>query len=580
MERNLDKLSKTAFDLLIVGGGVYGAAAAWEAALRGLSVALVEAADFGGATSANSQKIVHGGLRYLQTLDFARMRESVRERSLLLRHAPHAVVPLPCLMPTRQTGTKSRPVMAAALWANDRISSDRNRHHDDPATRIPNSRVVSREECFRLFPTLRRDGVTGAAVWYDGQILNTERLTFAYILGAVEHGAEAANYVRVTELLRENGHVAGARVQDALSGRRFEIRSRVVLNTAGPWMARLLEPATQPPSSSKASGRAFLKAVNLITRPLYGRKVALGLANPVRSATSLGLIFFTPWRDRTIIGTAYTPYAGDPDQCGVSEEEIRVFVREVNAAFPAARLIREDVSYVHFGLLPAARAGKPGERVPLRKHYQLIDHEKSEGVRGLVSVIGVKFTTARDVAEQALRCVMRKLGKDAGESPSRKTPLFGGNINRIDEFLSNESRSRPKGLHPTIVKQLIHSYGSRYRDVLAWIDEDRTLAEPVVGSSEVIRAQVLHAVRKEAAQKLSDVVFRRTDLGTVGHPGEACLRECAEIMAAELKWDAARVQDELAQTRAEFRRHACMPEDAHRAAPAVDVKIRYPKAAR
>ncbi len=574
MQRNIDQLAATAFDVLIIGGGVYGAAAAWDATLRGLSVGLVERGDFGGETSANSQKIAHGGLRYLQSLDIARMRESVRERATLLRIAPHLVMPLPCLMPTVRFGLKSRAVMAGALWLNDRISFDRNRALRDPATHIPDSRVISRQECLRLIPTLRREGISGGAVWYDGQILNTERLTLTYILGSVLRGAQAANYVCVTELIRESSRITGVKAVDMLTGRSFNIQARVVLNTAGPWVSQVLESAASG-KAVKPKTRTFLKAINLITRPVYNRRVALGVASPVKSANSLGLIFITPWRDRSIIGTAYSPYQGRAQDAHVSEDEIRVFLKEINAAFPQARLIREDVSYVHFGLLPAASDGKANEsKLPLRKHYELIDHKRSHGLEGLITVLGVKYTTARDVAERAIACALKKLNRPVAVSPSGSCALPGGDIERIDAFISQEARAGAHGLSPAVIRHLIHSHGTLYRSVLAHLDEDKSLSEPIVGSAEVIRAEIRHAVRYEMAQHLADVILRRTDLGSVGHPGEACLRDCADLMAQELGWNAARVEEELKQTRAELRRHACVPADVQAAVAQVQVKMR------
>jgi glycerol-3-phosphate dehydrogenase len=571
MLRDLNRLVSTTWDLVIVGGGVYGAAAAWDAALRGLSVALIEQGDFGQATSANSQKIAHGGLRYLQSLDIARMRESVRERAILLRVAPHLVVPLPCLMPTTRFGLRSGAVMAAALRLNDWITCDRNQDLRDASARIPDGRIIKREECLRLIPTLRREGLTGGAVWYDGQILNSERLTLAYVLGAAARGAAAANYVRAVELLREQDQIAGVKAIDLLSQRPLEIRGRLVLNMAGPWVSGALSAAAGAPARGLPP-KSFLKAINVITRPLYARRVALGLSSPQRSSQSLGLIFITPWRERSIIGTAYSAYNGDPEDCAVSEEEIGQFLRQINAAFPKGRLMREDISYVHFGLLPAANSGQAAG-LRLRKRYALIDHERTQGLRGLVTALGVKYTTARDVAEKAVTLALRKLGKPASVSPSRTTPLPGGDLEDVEEFLARESRARPNGLHPAIVRHLIHAYGSAYRDVLSWIDEDRTMSQPIVGSSEVIRAEIRHAARKEMAQRLSDVVFRRTDLGTTGHPGEACLRDCAQAMAQELGWDAGRVEEELRLTRAEFRKHACVPADVQQAAAQAQVKI-------
>ena len=233
MRRDIPRLADTSFDLLVVGAGIFGACAAWDASLRGLSVAVVDQDDFGAATSANSLRIVHGGLRYLARGDFQRMRESIKERSTLLRIAPGLVQPLAVLVPTYGRGAQSRTAYGAALRVNDLISRGRNRGLD-LAAQIPGGRLVSRDECLASFRWFPRQGLTGGAVWYDAQLKHPERLTLSFLKSAASLGAQPVNYLRVDRLLARSGVVRGARVTDRLTGAELDVRARAVLVAAGP----------------------------------------------------------------------------------------------------------------------------------------------------------------------------------------------------------------------------------------------------------------------------------------------------------------------------------------------------------
>ena len=240
MKRNLAGLADVDHDLVIVGGGAFGACAAWEAASRGLSVALVEKADFCGATSANHMKFVHGGIRYLQHLDLRRVRESCYERSALLRIAPHLVQPLPILMPTYGRGFDGRLVLRAGLLLYDLITLDRNAGIADPDRRIPAGRMLSRDRCVAIHPDLARDDLTGAGLFHDAQFRNPPRLALAFLQSAVSRGARIANYAEVTDFLRTDSRVIGVKVADRLTGAVMDVRGSHVLNAAGPWAADLL----------------------------------------------------------------------------------------------------------------------------------------------------------------------------------------------------------------------------------------------------------------------------------------------------------------------------------------------------
>lgn len=549
MKRDLNRLSNNTYDVLIIGGGIHGVTAAWDAALRGLSVALVEKGDFGSATSSNSLKIIHGGLRYLQQADFRRMRESIRDRMILMRIAPHLVHPLPCVMPTYGHFIKGREVMSIALAINDLVGFDRNQL-EDPEKYIPRGRIISKSECLRLIPGVNEKGLTGGAIWYDCQMYNSERLTLSFVLSAAKAGADVANYVEVIGFLRDGNRITGVKAKDVLTGEKLEIRAKIVVNNSGPWVDQVLGLL----NTSRDHRILWSKAMNLVTRQLIP-KYAVGLPGKVKVKNGDVIVnkvyFIAPWRNFSLVGTVHAPYYGNPNDYRVSEEEIQNFIDEINQAYPGAALKREDVLFFYGGLLPMDGENRVGE-VKLTRHCRIYDHQKENGIEGLISVVGVKYTTARNVAEKTIDLVVEKLGRKPLRSATAVTPLHGGHIERFGDFLSQETNRRPKGLDKEIIRHLIYNYGSEYHQILKYIDEDPQWGQPIAEGSQVIKAEVLHGIREEMAQKLGDVIFRRTELGSAGDPGEECIKTCAEVMAAELGWDEGRKQGEIEEVRRRF----------------------------
>jgi glycerol-3-phosphate dehydrogenase len=580
MQRDLAQLSRRVYDVLIIGGGIYGVWVAWDAALRGRSVALLDKGDFGHATSSNSLRVIHGGLRYLQHGDIRRMRRSIHERKALMRTAPHLVHPLPFLIPTYGHAMRGRGVLSLALLVNDLIGFDRN-HLQDPQKHIPRGRVISRTECLRLFPGIEGEGLTGGAIIYDAQVPYAERLVLSLARSAAQAGVDMANYAEVTGPLAEGNHAAGVTARDVLTGDRLEVRAHIVVNTSGPWLDQVLGllDGRRPKRTLMLS-----KAFNLLVKRQLAPHCAVGIYSKGRfddrdAILSKGarLFFITPWQGRSLIGTAHLPYDADPDRFTVTEAEIQAFLDEINAAYPAADLGRQDVCLTYGGLLPVAGYGADG--VQLTKRPQIYDHRAEGGLDGLISVVGVKFTEARRVAERAVDLAFRKLGRTPPKSTTAITPVHGGQIEQLSAFVAHETQRRSQALSAEATRQLIYRYGSEYPRVLQYLDEDpaspdaiaATSSSPLRGedrseghsclgdgsqasnSSEfLMKAEIRHAVREEMAHKLADVVFRRTNLGIAGDPGDARLRACAAVMAEELGWDVGRAQREVEEVRAVF----------------------------
>ncbi|MFQ5705733.1 MAG: FAD-dependent oxidoreductase [Gemmatimonadales bacterium] len=560
MNRNVTALVNKEYDLVIVGGGIFGICAAWDATLRGLSVALLERGDFAHATSANCFKIVHGGIRYLQHADLYRVRESSHERNVLLRIAPHLVHPLPIAIPTYGHGVQGKAFLRAGLRAYNLITCDRNRGIADPQKRIPRGQVISRQECLRLFPGLERNGLTGAVIFSDAQMHSPARLALSVLKSAVQAGADAVNYVEVTNFLRNGDRMVGVEAEDALTGDRLQIRGKVVLNAAGPWAERLLNlrMGLRLTPELAYSRDAFVIVERSLTER-YALAVQGRTADP-DAIVSRGRrhLFIVPWRRYSLIGVWHVVHRGKPDEFTVTEEDLQGFIDEMNDAYPPLALTLRDVSIWNAGLVLFGNNQPGAGDLSYGKRSILIDHAKDHGVEGLVTMIGVRYTTARGVAEKAIDLVFRKVKKQPPKAVTAATPIYGGRIEHFDEFLHHATGQTPSAVNLEVMHALLQNHGSEYKEILKYVDQDPKCAETLPGST-VTKAEVVHAVREEMAQKLGDTVFRRTDLGTGGDPGEPALRECAALMASECGWDEGRVRDELAEVRAAFP-HACAKE--------------------
>jgi glycerol-3-phosphate dehydrogenase len=539
MQRNLNQLANQTFDLLVIGAGIYGSFVAWDAALRGLSVVLIDRGDFGNATSANSLKIIHGGLRYLQDLNIRRVRGMVSERRAWLKIAPHLVHPLPFLMPTTRRITRSKTVLQTALRLSDLIGYDRN-DFLDPQKWLPASQVLSKGDFLARVPGLKSQDVTGGAMWYDAQMYSSERLLFSVVRSAHQQGAVVANYIQATGFLRNENEIRGVIAEDVFTDQEFHIRARVVVIATGPWTDSLLNAPHKAETSLRFRPSI---AINLVTRQILDG-FALGVPSRYFITAENGshdlrsrLLFIVPWRGYSIIGTLHVPYDGTPEGLQVDEHTIGDFLAEINAAYPPAQLSRDDVYHIHSGLLPVVDGDQSRHSVRLLRESVVYDHYDKDGLSGLISVIGVKYTTARSAAEIAIDLVFNKLGWEAPPCRTHETPLYGGQIDRFSDFVARAVSHRPHGLDPEVIERLVYHYGSQYHQILDYLDEDPNFGQTIRDNSLIIKAEIVHAVRAEMAQTLADVVLRRTGLGAAGPPDIASLRACAEIMGAELGWD-------------------------------------------
>jgi glycerol-3-phosphate dehydrogenase len=549
MARALAALAGREFDVVVVGGGITGATAAWDAAQRGLSVALLERGDFGGATSAESLKVVHGGVRYLQHLDFVRVRESSRERRALLRIAPHLVQPMPFVVPTYGHGMRGPEILGAALVLLNALTADRNRGLTDPSRQVPAAGIVSRARVLEWFPDLNKEGLTGAGVFFDGQIFNPPRLVWAMVRTAARAGAAVANYCDVSALLLQGGRVVGVRVEDRLGGETFEVRARTVINAAGPYAEALLVRSGVRAARSVPFSRDM--ALVLKRRLLDGRALALQTRYRDPSAVltrGARHLFLVPWRGKTLVGVNSLIWRDEPDSLRVTEAEVSDFVAEIAEADPKLGLTMADVALVLAGLLPVETADVEGGDVSFGKRPLVVDNARTDGIQGLVSAIANRYTVAREVAERAVDLVYHKLGREMRACRTAVTRIHGADFFRFTELVHEVAEALPQSIDRSMAERLARDHGSAYGEVLR-LAQERPELGVTIGGSDILRAEVVHAARSEMVCKLSDAVFGRTGVATAGDPGGAELEECADLVAAQLGWDSARRETELREVR-------------------------------
>lgn len=562
MKRDVEALAEGHYDVLVVGGGIYGVCIARDAALRGLSVALVEKEDFGHATSANSLKIIHGGLRYLQDGNLRLVRAMIRERKAWLRIAPHLVDPLPCLMPTTKEPSRSRALMAVAMSVNDLIAFDRNLDMH-PAKRIPRSRLLSRNELRRRAPGIPTDGVNGGVMWYDAHVTNTERLLLAILLSAVTAGARVANYVEVVGFVRKRNEIHGVEIVDTVTGQKMVIRARLVVLSTGVWTQSLLKRCDVSQSDSSL-GTSL--AINIVTRQIC-RDYALAL--PTRSTRGQTAsvrpprtLFIVPWQGHSIVGTLHLPFTfAHNERLTVHSDVVAGFLAAVNLAYPEARLALADVFHVQAGFLPAHELQGNSGSVRLLRESQIVDHERANGLRGVISVEGVKYTTARRTAKKVVNLALQKLERSAKPCITDIVPVLGGDIGDYEAFLSKAEQSASPRVEAASIRHLASTYGTEYGRILAYLEEDPAWGRQISTHVPVLAAEIVHAVREEMAVRLTDVIQRRTILGAAGPPDVATVEACASMLSNLLGWSRRRRQDEIDHLYYSYQRYGLRREE-------------------
>lgn len=545
--RDFQAIQHRDYDLIVIGGGINGAATARDAALRGLTVLLVEKGDFASGTTSWSTRLIHGGLRYLEYFEFHLVRESLREREILLRTAPHLAKPIQMTIPIYAQGSRSYWEIQAGMVLYDLLSYDKS---------LPNHRMLSAAKVRQLFRALDAEQGRGAAQYYDGQAEYAERLCLEIVLDAQQAGADVFNYTTVTALECGGDRITGLTLRDHFTGTEVAItlpNTAVVVNTAGPWVDQVLG-LGQERSLSRDRKIGGTKGSHIIVDPFPG---APDTALYVEAKSDGRPYFITPWLRQYLIGTTDLKYDGPLEPLKASNDEVDYLLRETNQILPTARLTRADVRFTYSGIRPLPYVGDDKKTGSITRAHILHDHG-SEGVSNLVSLIGGKLTTHRQVGEEMTDWAFKQWGKTPPPSPTRHRPLPGC-IWPDDPRRTEAAERYGAQVSPSVLDHLFQMYGARAIEVLAWVDTDLALAAPIVPGLPDIQAQAVYGVKAEMAHTLLDLTRRRTTLAMQANYGRDALPNLVHPLQTHCGWSGAKVEAELVAHQA-FMEANCIPD--------------------
>ncbi|WP_454175142.1 glycerol-3-phosphate dehydrogenase/oxidase [Gordonia sputi] len=513
------RLGTEQFDIVVIGGGVVGVGAALDAATRGLRVALVEARDIASGTSSRSSKMFHGGLRYLEQLEFGLVREALHERELSLSLlAPHLVKPLPFLYPLTHR-VWERPYVAAGIFLYDTMGG---------AKSVPGQKHVTRSGALRVAPALKRDSLIGGIRYYD-TVVDDARHSLTVARTAANYGAVIRTSTQVVGFLRDADRIMGVRVRDTENGETAEVKAHCVINAAGVWTDEVR-------ALSKQRGRFKVRASKGVHIVVPRDRIVSETAIILRTASSV--LFVIPWETHWIIGTTDTDWHLDLAHPAATRADIDYLLERVNEVL-VTPLRHDDIEGVYAGLRPLL-AGEDEATSKLSR-----EHAVAEVAPGLISIAGGKYTTYRVMAADAVDACVDFIPTRVAPSITERVPLIGadGCFALINQC---ESLGEKYGLHPYRVRRLLNRYGSLIDDVLFYAADDPSLLRPLEAAPQYLRVEIVYAAVDEAALHLEDILARRTRISIeYAHRGVDCAQEVAELVAPVLGWSPEKVAFEV-----------------------------------
>ena len=541
-ERNLERLKSTEFDVLIVGGGISGAWLALHCAQSGYRTALIERGDYASETSSSSSKLLHGGIRYLQQMQFGKVRESAFERAQYLFAAPHLTKAVPFIIPTYKDFPRSKFFLNCGMLAYQVLCMGENKVIQSPELELSGSHSISRVELNQLCD-LESEPHTGGVVFYERHMVNSERMVLAILQTSRDAKAEVHNYISAIKLTLEGDRVNGVLAQDHINEDRFEIKSKLVINAAGPWIDSLNSGLR---TDHEPSITGFAIGSHIVSRQLSEHAIALTSKHQSDAKLDRGgrHVFVIPWRGLSLIGTSYDDVESLQSDLSIQSSHVQQLLDAINQAMPSAKLTRADLISGYSGLYPLRAETIQGAIYQGSGEYQIIDHERSDNTDGVITAFGAKFTTGRKLSALTMKLVAQKLGKACNVS---KTKLHNSEYASLEEF-SKIKLDQYSGLLPAAtIELLISHYGSDVDVFIDSIGAQKNLLQPIVEDQPDILGQVVWAVEREQAQHLNDVLFRRTSSALLGIT-EQEVTIAARVMASVAGWDGVRRNAEIDAT--------------------------------
>ena len=543
MDRELRRMGSEQHDLVVIGGGVLGAMIAWDAALRGLKVALVEKDDFAAGASSHNSKLIHGGLNHLEAGHVNLVREFITERRIWSLIAPHLTRPMPFLLPAYNPMALART--GFGLHLHSLLAFDRDLVLD-PDLQLPGPHRLNAKATQRRANFVPNEGLAGAYLYYECQMRFPERLVIELLRGAVGHGARVANYAEAGDLIVKNGAVVGVQITDRLSGWRGSLDAKAIISAAGPWTRSVLAHAR----CSDTREMGWVRGVHILTD-------AIECDCAVRLPVDGGNLVFSRWRGMTLIGTLNSNVEAmdsGADNGSATQEEVEALVAKVNRTLRSDKLKLSDVRHAFSAVRPVPK----GKRRVSNADWEITDHSALEGeskLDGMLSVVSGNWTRARSIAERAVDMISKRLETNGHAKVkrcrTRSTALWGGEVWRMRLFRKAATLRHPE-IAPGTLRNLVNAYGSRYREVLALATADDRYWARLDPMRPEIAAQVIYAVRREWARTLDDVVYRRLGAGQTGEPSAEAMEATADLMTTELDWSPTERAAQIARARKRY----------------------------
>ena len=538
--RDLSELSTNEYDILIIGGGISGAWLALHCAQQGYKTALIEKHDYASQTSSSSSKLLHGGVRYLQQFQFDKVRESALERAEYLFAAPHLSEAVPFIIPTYKSFQKSKFFLGCGMLAYQALCIGENKIIASKEQQLPGIKLLSHSALNGLCD-LSNENHTGGVVFYERHMLDSERMVLAIIQSAKAAGAAVFNYVSAQSFIEADDTINGVHAKNELTGERLNIRAKLTINSAGPWIDNLnstLKNADKAPSIN-----GFAIGSHIVTRQLYDHAIAITTKHQSNAKIDRGgrHVFIIPWRGFSLIGTSYDDIDGPNGDINLKASHVEQLLEAINDGIPSARLTRDDLISGYSGLYILHTDNIQSTVYQGSGEYQIIDHANANGISGLITALGAKFTTGRKLSELTMQVVNKHFNRSANIHRSK---LIGSNYDSLKDFTETKIQQHKGQFSAKTIRHLIMHYGSQTDEFIARIQGDKSLHSKICTHQEDILGQILWAIEEEQCVTLNDALFNRTSLGLLGIK-DTELNAVAILMGKHLNWPAATLNEQI-----------------------------------